>query len=111
MPFFPTSSCPPVWGGGLCLTRLGKQPSFTPDVSSPAGTDTAPYAAPRRPLQCPVPLGVRMGGDAQFAGGRGVRPQLHRSRKRGAELASLPVGAGWTAPPFPILESQRKSTS
>ena len=110
MPLFPTSSSPHSLGRGSQSSGSWETAPFYSNVSSPLDFATASSAAPHQPLQCPVPLEVRMGGTMpDLRGGRGVRLQLHQLGGGGAELATLPVGTGWTAPSFPLQESQRRS--
>lgn len=106
-----------VWGGGRgesggeSLVLLGKQPLFLLRC-------VLSHRQRYRSLRCPSPafavlcvLGGENGGRGavRFAGRVWSSFSAPSARSKGAELASLPVGTGWSAPPFPLQESQRSA--
>lgn len=67
MPLFPTFSSPHSLGRGSQSSGSGETAPFYSNVSSPLDFATAASAATHQPLQCPVPLEVRMGGRGRFS--------------------------------------------
>lgn len=96
-----------VWGGGSVCSALRSR-RLHPRVSG-----CSFQSGPSSSSQCPVvPLEGRKerGEMPDLWGGRGVCPQLHQPRRRGAELASLTVGAKGTdcAPMAPSSTARQR---